>query len=113
MQSGWTIGVDSDLTTYAGRYHAFLDAYEGTAVVTYEDLVRAPEETMQRVCAILGVSYEPGFREHLAATQLSGSSGRSSNRIGPRHRRSIPAAIERDRGSQTYRDLCTRMGYEP
>ena len=80
----------------------------------YEDFVATPDAELQRICAALGLAFDPGFRETLPTIRLSGDSGRSSSLIAERPRRTIPDEVKADRGSDgPYRHLCARLGYAP
>lgn len=97
---------------YARRYHAFLDRHADLPWLRYEDLLADPEATMQRLCAALDLSYDPGFRQRFAAVRLSGDSGRGGLSIRPRPQRSCPADLARAAAkSESFVRLLARLGY--
>ena len=97
---------------YARRVHAFLDAHAGCPLIRYEDFVADPAATMQRICEVLGLGYNPDFIESFAAIELSGDSGRRGDRISPRPRRAYPPVLEEEaRASEAFQTLLDRLDY--
>jgi hypothetical protein len=99
---------------YCRRYHAFLDEYEGVPVIRYEDFVREPMATAERICEILEIPFTPAFIDTFSWFRLSGDSGRSGRRIAARPRRPLPDGLIESAGqSGSYAKLAERLGYEP
>lgn len=74
----------------------------------------APDAELQRMCAALGLAFDPGFRDILPSIRLSGDSGRSGSCIAERPRREVPVEVQAGRAPQgPYRHLCARLGYAP
>lgn len=114
LQQGWATWDPYTLEEYANRYHMFLDQYDGVEIIRYEDFLKAPPETMQKICAILRLAYNPHFQEVFAALHLSGDSGRRGTTIAPRSRRSVSAELQAEaRHSARYTELCIRLNYDP
>ncbi len=55
------------LDSYLQGYAAFLAAHAGVPVVRYEDLLATPDATLERVCEVLDVPFDPGYRERFGA----------------------------------------------
>lgn len=112
--NGWMHFAPPTLEEYARRYLAFLDRHEGVTILSYEEFTTDPEAVLRRMCAMLELTYSPLATALIGAVRMSGDSGRSSEQIGPRPRRPVPAEIEAQRGeSRTYQTLCARFGYTP
>ncbi len=112
MASRWTGGVNNSLATYSGRYMRFLDAYEGTPKLKYEELTANPVDVIEKVCLELNLTFDYNFATGISQHSLSGDSGRSSSKIGLRKRRNVPAKVEAERKSPAYQTLCNRLGYD-
>lgn len=101
------------LEEYARRYIAFLDRHQGLPIVPYETFVAAPDRTLKEICEHLELDFHPLAADLIGVIRISGDSGRSGAAIGLRPRREVPEGIERQRTSGRYRELCSRLGYEP
>ena len=101
------------LEEYASRYIAFIDRHQGLPIVSYETFVAAPNPTLEEICGHLALDFHPLAVDLIGVIRISGDSGRTSAAIGPRPRRQLPEVIEQQRRSDVYRDLCSRLGYEP
>lgn len=112
--AGWRHFAPFTLEEYARRYTLFLDHYADVPRVTYEEFTRDPGPVLERICAVLDLPYSERAIERIGMIRLTGDSGRKSDRIAPRPRRPVPAAIAAQRGdSPTYALLCDRLGYAP
>lgn len=114
VKQGWVDWDPGTLEEYANRYVMFLDHYKDVDIIRYEDFLAAPTETMQQICAILELAYNPHFQEVFSVQHLSGDSGRSGITIAPRPRRSVDEALQEElAASACYEELCARLGYDP
>ncbi len=110
----WVHFTPGTLEEYAGRYHSFLDEYQGLDLYRYEDLVSDPDVVMGLVCASLELPCIEHFEALIGIQHLSGDSGRTGNRIAARERRDIPEDLQAELGdAPRYRSLCERLGYPP
>ena len=110
----WMHFEPATLEEYARRYLAFLERHEGVPVVFYEDFTVDPDAVLRRMCELLELEHAPLAIDLIGAVRMSGDSGRSDARIGPRPRRKVPEAIETQRStSESYRALCIHYGYAP
>lgn len=114
QKNAWLHFRPDTLEEYARRYSLFLDHHVDLPIFRYEDFVAAPETVLKQICAVLELVYEPGVETLLPIVQMSGDSGRKSNRrIAPRPRRAVPDVLAREAGkSPTYQQLCDRLGYD-
>jgi hypothetical protein len=112
---GWhNLFSPSSLDEYCRRYEIFLDRYAGIEIVRYEDFVADSKGVMSRVCATLDLTYSDEFTDLFGVMRFSGDSGRSSNTIGSRSRRTIPTEIaDMAKASHHYRRLAEILHYEP
>ncbi len=114
MVNKWVQFTPGTLEEYARRYLAFLDRHEGVPVLFYEDFTVDPGAVLRRMCDYLDLTFSPLAADLIGAVRMSGDSGRSDAKIGPRPRRAVPEEIEAQRGeSPEYRALCGRFGYAP
>ena len=101
------------LEEYSRRYALFLDCYRGCEVIKYEDFVAAPDLAMERICGTLQLPRNDSWQMLLPAIQLTGDSGRRSNKIAARARRVVSAElIAEAAASPCFQTLCTRLGYD-
>lgn len=100
---------------FCRRCLAMLEACRGLAVLRYEDVCLDPSAGLQRLAELLALPLDPAQLESVAAVRMSGDSGRSDSRIGPRPRRPLPTALAEElAGNPTpYLSLCSQLGYNP
>lgn len=109
----WLHFTPATLEEYAVRYHLFLDHYDGVEILRYEDFTAAPEASMQQICSILRLAYNPDFKDNFSALHLSGDSGRSGVEIAYRPRRALSVEVlDELPAAAGYIRLCERLGYE-
>ena len=116
VAAGWHTQLEpATLLEYCARYQAFLDAYDDLDWIHYETFCRQPQPVFHQLCNQLCLPCDSTALERFAAIELSGNSGRSSDRIELRPRRSIPADVQAeltDPATATELGrLCLRMGY--
>ena len=110
--NGWISFEPGTLDDYCRRYILFLDSYADVPVVHYEDFVRHPESTMQRLCEILDLRYEAQFTDLFSVFQISGDSGRTGGVISPRSSRPEVGRLgDEAQASQCFLQLVARLGY--
>ena len=114
VRQKWTHFEPANLEEYARRYLLFLDDYAGTDLLRYEDFVMDPDASMQKICTVLQLVWNPDFRTLFSGLDLSGDSGRSSGEIGLRPRRAVAQLIlDEIAQSPAYDQLCARLEYDP
>lgn len=116
VAAGWHTQFEPPtLLSYCARYQAFLEAYADLDWIHYEAFCRQPEAVFRQLCDRLCLPCDPSALKRSATIQLSGNSGRRSDRIEPRPRRPIPAAVQAELDdpatARQLRRLCQRMGY--
>ena len=111
-QNGWISFAPADFDEYCLRYHHFLDAYAGTPIVRYEDVVAEPARFMRVIADRLELTFFDRFEDVFGVFRVTGDSGRSGSVIGarPRHPEAVDLAT-RYRGVAVYERLLERMGY--
>lgn len=112
--NGWVHFTPPSFDAYCARYLAFLDAYQGIAVVRYEDFAQTPGPTMQQICHQLDLPFDNTFEQHFSAFRLTGGSGRTSASIElPPRRPEAARLLAEVTQSKAYRLLTSKLGYEP
>lgn len=99
---------------YCRRYVLFLEQNEESSIYKYEDFVSKPAEQVAEMCSVLELAYSEDFIDFLGLYELTGNSGRQSNKISDRPRRNFNKAFSREaRGSDSYLKLCKKLNYDP
>lgn len=110
----WLHFRPATLAEYCVRYLDFLDVHAALPLMRYEDFLDDPAHWAAWMCDRLALPFEPQFEVMLPLARMSGDSGRSSNVIGPRPRRPVPAELAAEAAqSDSYAALCARLGYDP
>jgi len=113
LNNGWEHYKPAGLEEYARRYLAFLDAHAGITMLRYEDFTEDPDTVLRQICDILQLPFSPHAINTFSVIHISGDSGRSGAVIGPRSRRTVPAALAAAaETSDSYHRLCARLGYQ-
>lgn len=112
--NGWHHFLPFTLEEYAKRYETFLSHYSDVPTFRYEDFIAAPEQVLQQICETLDLPFEGGTEIFLPLLNMSGDSGRSSDKIEVRPRRDVPENIRRQaENCPAYERLCAALGYSP
>ena len=115
LGNGWHshMGPDSGPDAYARRYRLFLDDHRDLPVLRYEDFAADPAAALERMCTALDLPPGPDALALFPMMRLSGDSGRKGDRIAPRPRKPVAAAVlERMRASEDFMALRAAMGYD-
>lgn len=105
--------VENPLEDYARRYHRFLDVYDGTPIIRFEDFLEDPEKVSAQMCAHLDLPWSPTQIDIFNVVKMSGDSGRGGDVITPRARKPIPEDLQvQIKDAQAYHSLCKRLSYE-
>ena len=109
-REGWFEGTIDELCQ---AHCNLLDAFPDAPVIRYEDFAAQPAKTVERMCRIVGIGFEPDFQSRLDNVRhLTGDSGRKSSVIEPRPPKPLPdadqAAFE---NSDAFAEFSRRMGY--
>jgi hypothetical protein len=108
----WVHFTPGTLDEYCRRQLAFLDHHATVPRLRYEDLIAEPQTSMERLCSVLDLAYEPGFLDVFAAFTLTGGSGRTANQLAVRTRRPEADALRAEaKASVAYRELLDLLGY--
>ena len=111
----------SDFSHFCKRAIKMLEACSNMPWVRYEEFSLNPEAVMDVICKTFKLEDQSSYWGEVDANiKLSGDSGRSSETIGIRSRRPIPAneeesiysLINQDKDS-SYLHLCSLLGYDP
>ncbi len=113
-RNDWVMFSPGTLDEYCRRYLLFLDSYDETPVLRYEDFVVDPAHHAERMGGLLQLPYNAHWQDMISVITVTGDSGRRSDEIGPRERRAVPddLAEECAQGAQ-YIALCGQLGYDP
>lgn len=112
-REGWIHFDPATFDEYCKRYLAFLDRYNNIPVIRYEDFVRAPCETMRKICSSLTIPFSSQFINLFSVFKLSGDSGRRGNTIEFKARRQVEKGLLDDLSdSPNYQALLAILKYE-
>lgn len=112
-KNGWVMFTPGTLDEYCRRYLLFLDAYDDTPVLRYEDFVNDPDHFSRKIAEILMLPYTDHWREILPVISVTGDSGRSGDDIAPRARQEVSAELlSACQQSEHYKSLCARLAYD-
>lgn len=98
--NGWKHFSPFSFDEYCRRCLLFIEVYNGVEVIRYEDFICKPEKTMRKLSNILSLSYDESFVDKFSRFNVSGDSGRSSNKISKRERRNL-SEIEAEKISKS------------
>lgn len=106
-----------DPAVYLRGCRAFAELAAETGFVRYEDFTLDPEAQLARLCAGLGIAYDPGWRERYRSyTNITGDEETLRASIGeirPAMRRPLePARREDFAANPDYAETCRLLGYE-
>ena len=103
----------SCINEYCKRCLVMLEACYGMPLIYYEHFCLNPTESLHEICEVLNLPYDPASLNMIGEISMTGSSGRTSNKISPRERREIPKDIETALlNSPSYITLCERLKYD-
>lgn len=110
--NGWRHFKPATLEEYCKRYLRFLEDNSGVKIFRYEDFVADPCQTVEGICEMLSLPFNPEFENVFPVLNMSGDSGRQGTIIKTRSRRGISDGqiAEFDR-SISFRQLCRSLGY--
>ena len=112
MNMRWIAFTPQTIEEYSKRYMRFLDNLSKYQIFKYENFIEDSEHFMKQVCCELKLNYCSGFTDSFGKHQLSGNSGRSSDKIVKHERRGIPKSLLAELSSAPNFDLlCERLGY--
>jgi hypothetical protein len=112
LNNGWVHFSPQTFDEYCKRYLVFLNDYENTPIVRYEDFVESPIKVMEEICELLELPFIDDFEDLYSAIKLSGDSGRKADIIAPRKRRNISESLKQEASdSEGYSCLRDVLGY--
>lgn len=111
-KNGWVMFTPKTLEEYCRRYLLFLNAYDDTPVLRYEDFVNDPDHFSKKIAETLALPFTDHWRQILPVISVTGDSGRSGDEIAPRARQDVSSDLLRaSQESAHYKLLCVRLGY--
>ncbi len=114
LNNQWIHFTPRTFDEYCRRYLLFIRQNIGVPVFKYEDFVEAPDVEMKRICEKLRLPFNEDYEYLFDLNVLSGDSGRTSNTIIKRGRRSYGESFHKELNESThYLQLCERLAYEP
>lgn len=110
-KNNWEIAEKKNsLEIYCRRYLDFLNHYEGSKIIYYENVCNNYELEVKRISELWGKEFKK--IKSLSNKQISGDSGRSSLQISLRPSKNISKEISIQMNtSNSYIKLCKRLGY--
>ncbi|WP_157488499.1 hypothetical protein [Desulfobacter postgatei] len=102
---------------YCKRVLAFIEKYSFAEVFLYEDFVDNPDRTLQRMCEIYGIEYDPSYKNNFHEITLTGDSGRGSKQklkeIKKLDRREYGQDFFQEvKESVSFKQICDLLGYQ-
>lgn len=112
-QNGWVHFCPNTFDEYCGRFLRFLDGFQRVEIVSYEDLVESPYDTIEHCTDLLDLDFTEEIFDYLDIFKVSGDSGRTGKKIAPRPRKSITDEYRQEiMSSNNFRMLCEQYGFE-
>jgi hypothetical protein len=112
LASNFLVPALRDLDSYCTRLLRFHDVHGDLPTFRYEAFCDDPDLVLPCIAEVLGLPYEPDWRDRLADVRLSGNSGRAAHQVAPRARRDVPDDVASQAAtSQAFAEACHRLGY--
>ena len=113
LNNGWVHYTPSSFDEYCRRYLLFIEFNNMLPLFKYEEFVNDPQMEMKRICESLDLPFNEDFQDVFDLNILSGDSGRSSDVITTRERRTYDESFcEELKESSMYLRLCKELNYE-
>lgn len=110
IANNWLHFEPNTFEEYCRRYLLFIDQFELSNIIYYEDFVENPQRSMRLITEKLDLEYNDQFIECYGAIKMSGDSGRKSQDISERKRREIGSDLMADiQSSKSYNDFQKRL----
>ncbi len=112
ISTNWLHFEPATFDEYCRRYLIFIEHNKEVPLYRYEDFVDDPASVLLHMCKSLALPFNEDFQDIFDMNRLSGDSGRVSNIIEKRTRRSFKKEFETELNESTnYRELCDRLDY--
>lgn len=85
----WVQFEPENFDEYCKRILQFLDTYQKSKIIYYENFVKSPKKTMKTICKVIQIPYADDFMGYFDVRKITGDSGRSSKNIEKKTRRII------------------------
>lgn len=95
-ENDWVHFKPDSFDEYCGRLLKFLQPFDASQIITYEDFVDQPKEQLKKITAKLGLELKTDSLDYIDIFKVSGDSGRSGSEIKPRPRKELPEDYEKE-----------------
>ena len=94
--NGWVHFRPDSFDEYCGRLLKFLEPFDASQIIKYEDFVDQPKEQLKKITAKLGLELKTDSLDYIDIFKVSGDSGRSGTHIARRLRKPINPDLEKE-----------------
>lgn len=94
--NGWVHFRPDNFDEYCGRLLKFLQPFDSSQIIKYEDFVDQPKEQLKEITAKLGLELKTDSLNYIDIFKVSGDSGRSGGEIKPRPRKELPEEYKKE-----------------
>ncbi|WP_139788475.1 hypothetical protein [Halomonas sp. BC1] len=114
QDNGWVHFEPATFDEYCYRLFKFLNFFEASDIVCYEDFVSEPRKLTSRCAEILDIPVNNLAHDYIDIFNISGDSGRSGSEIMPRSRKYVSDEYMQDIiQSISFKELCKRYDIQP
>lgn len=111
-ERGWVHFTPDSFNEYCQRLSTFLDGFNKSEIVKYENFVTEPKKVLSHCANILGLEYNEEVFEFYDIFKLSGDSGRKSKNIQLRERKQITDSYRSEiESSEAFDYLVNKYGF--
>tara|TARA_B100000965_G_C19599898_1_gene761991 strand:+ start:2390 stop:3337 length:948 start_codon:yes stop_codon:yes gene_type:complete len=112
VKNGWVHFMPDSFDEYCRRYLKFIEDYDKSKIIKYENFTSSPKSVMQEICNELMLPYTDAFDSTFSSIELSGDSGRTSGQIRIKASDRAEKVVEEAKSSNNYKLIIERLGYE-
>jgi hypothetical protein len=112
VKNNWLHFTPASFEEYCRRFIAMTKEYAGCDFYLYEDLVKAPVPTMEKICQSLNLDFSNYFEYIFELFRVTGDSGRTSPIIAERSRADLSLEFLTEiKCSESFKEICKCYGY--
>lgn len=109
VHNKWLHFFEPNFENYCNRLKQFTDKYSDEEIYLYEDFVENPKDEMKSICDRFEIEYSEVFINIFDIFKVTGDSGRKSDSISPRKRRTLDDEFKKEiQASISFKQLCQR-----
>ena len=113
VSNDWQHFEPKGFEEYCKRVLAFVSAFSDNQIIRYEDVVKDPSSSIERIAATLKISFADSFIDTFSTVNMTGDSGRSGTTISERPRREVPDTLQQQiNNSSSFKQIADMFGYD-